>query len=67
MHQVSTKCINILRIYALTNAQDISNHKFQIILTSPEMLLKHEHFSKLMRIYPSFANHVPAMIIDEAR
>ncbi|EMD42306.1 hypothetical protein CERSUDRAFT_40441, partial [Gelatoporia subvermispora B] len=43
----------------------ILSDEFQVLLPSPEMCLKHELFSKLMRT-PDFMKNVAAIVIDEA-
>jgi hypothetical protein len=45
--------------------QEIQQCQYQILLTSPEMCLKHPKFSLLLRT-PSFSQHVFAFVIDEA-
>ncbi|EKM48042.1 uncharacterized protein PHACADRAFT_189271, partial [Phanerochaete carnosa HHB-10118-sp] len=45
--------------------QDLVDEKFRAIFASPEMLLEHQGFSKLMRT-PSFTDNVLCIAIDEA-
>ncbi|EMD36365.1 hypothetical protein CERSUDRAFT_36148, partial [Gelatoporia subvermispora B] len=52
-------------IYTDRLHKKILNDEFQVLLPSPEMCLKHEQFSKLMRT-PAFMKNVAAIVIDEA-
>ncbi|KAI0710336.1 P-loop containing nucleoside triphosphate hydrolase protein [Cerioporus squamosus] len=52
-------------VYNMKLHNDIVANSFQVILTSPEMCLKHELFSSLIRC-PEFMRHVLYMVIDEA-
>ena len=45
--------------------QELKAHKYAVILTSPEMCLEHEKFSKLLR-KPEFTKNLLAIVIDEA-
>ena len=45
--------------------QALEEWKYQVILTLPEMCLKHNSFRGLIS-NPKFANHIAAIVIDEA-
>ena len=45
--------------------QALEEQKYQVILTSPEMCLKHDNFRGLIS-NPKFANHIAAIVINEA-
>ncbi len=69
--QVWTKDLHKVRIYAfyticyLILCQDIMQNKYRVLLTSPEMLLEHPEFSKLIRS-SDFMQDVALIVIDEA-
>jgi superfamily II DNA helicase RecQ len=45
--------------------QEIEEHKYRVIITSPEMCLEHQGFSKLLRT-AEFTRDVLAIVVDEA-
>jgi superfamily II DNA helicase RecQ len=45
-------------------AQEIESRQHRVILTSPEMCIEHQKFSKLLRT-PEFTKHILAIVIDE--
>lgn len=45
--------------------QQLEAHEFRVILTSPEMILKHPRFSKLIRD-ANFMSNIIGIVIDEA-
>lgn len=45
--------------------QDLEEHRFQIIITSPEMCLEHPRFSKLIRS-SEWTKHLKSIVVDEA-